>query len=140
MAGKLTGLGAAITVDNSAGTPEVISNDLTNFSFSTPMAVQDVTGVDKFAHERLLLLADGSATFAGVFDVDANKSNAVFNDIASTRVTRTVKIQPTSASVPYLSMEMLLTDYAITRSNSGELTFSVPASLQDGTAPTWTLV
>lgn len=138
MAGKLTGLGAAITVDDSSASPQTISNDLTNFSFSTPMAVQDVTGVDKFAHERLLLLADGSATFAGVFDVDSGKSHLVFNDVASTRVTRTVKIQPTSASVPYLSMEMLLTDYAVTRSNSGELTFSVPASLQDGTAPTWT--
>lgn len=138
MAGKLTGLGAAVTVDDSSGTPQTISNDITNFSFSTPMAVQDVTGIDKFAYERLLLLADGSATFAGVFDVDSGKSHVVFNDVASTRVTRTVKIQPTAASVPYLSMEMLLTDYAVTRSNAGELTWSVPATLQNGTAPTWT--
>lgn len=138
MAGKLTGLGAVVTIDNSSGTPENISVDVTNFSFSTPMAVQDVTSISKFAHERLLLLADGSATFAGVFDIDANVSHAVFSDISSTRVTRTVKIQPTSASVPYLSMEMLLTDYAVTRSNTGELTWSVPAALQDGTAPTWT--
>lgn len=138
MAGKLTGLGAAITINNSSSSPETISNDLTNFSFATPMAVQDVTGVDKSAHEKLLLLADGSATFAGVFDVDANKAHSIFNDIASTRVTRTVKIQPTSASVPYLSMNMLLTDYQVTRPNTGELNWSVPATLADGTAPTWT--
>lgn len=138
MAGKLTGLGAVVTVDNSSGSAKDISTDLTNFSFSTPIATQDVTGISKYAHERLLLLADGSATFAGVFDVDSNESHTVFNDVASARATRTVKIQPTSASVPYLSMEMLLTDYAVTRSNSGELTFSVPASLADGTAPTWT--
>ena len=138
MAGKLTGLGAAVSVDNSGGSAQVISNDLTNFQFATPMAVQDVTGIDKYAVERLLLLADGSATLAGVFNVDANKSHAVFSDLSSTRVTRTVKIQPTAASVPYLSMEMLLTDYQVSRSNSGELTWSVPAALQDGTAPTWT--
>lgn len=138
MAGKLTGLGAVVTCDDSSGTPQTISNDTTNFSFSTPMAVQDVTGVDKFAHERLLLLADFSATLAGVFDVDSGKSHVVFSDVASTRVTRTLKLQPTSASVPYLSCEVLLTDYAITRANTGELTWSVPAALQDGTAPTWT--
>lgn len=138
MAGKLTGLGATVIVDDSAGSPQTISNDLTNFSFSTPMAVQDVTGVDKFAHERLLLLADYSVTMAGVADVDSNKSHVVFSSISSTRVTRTVKIQPINASVPYLSCEALLTDYALTRSNSGELTFSVPGVLADGTAPTWT--
>lgn len=140
MAGKLTGLGAVVTIDNSSGAAKDLSTDITDFSFSTPMAVQDVTGISKFAHERLLLLADASATFNGVFDVDSNESHTVFSDISSTRVTRTVKIQPTSASVPYLSMEMLLTDYAITRANTGELTFSVPAVLADGTAPTWTNV
>lgn len=138
MSGKLTGLGAAIIIDNSGGTPETISNDVTNFSFATPMAVQDVTGVDKSAHERLLLLADGSATFAGVFDVDSDKTHSIFSDVASTRVTRTTKIQPTASTVPSLSMEMLLTDYQLTRANTGELTWSVPATLADGTAPTWT--
>jgi hypothetical protein len=134
---KTTGLGSVITIDNSSGTPVAISNDVTSFSFSTPMAVQDVTGVDKSAHERLLLLADASATFDGIFNSAASQSHTVFSDVASTRVTRTVKIQPTSGSTPYLQMEMLLTDYAITRSNTGELTWSVPASLQDGTSPTW---
>jgi hypothetical protein len=134
---KTTGLGAVITIDNSSGTPVAISNDVLDFQFSTPMAVQDVTGVDKSAHERLLLLADASATFNGVFNSAASQSHSVFSDVASTRVTRTVKIQPTSGSTPYLQMEMLLTDYAINRSNTGELTWSVPAALQDGTSPTW---
>jgi hypothetical protein len=34
-------------------------------------------------------------------------------------------------------MEMLPTDYQLTRSDSGELTFSVPLSLADGAVPTW---
>ena len=37
--------------------PRTISNDVTEFSMSTPVALQDITGVDKSAHERLALLS-----------------------------------------------------------------------------------
>jgi hypothetical protein len=132
---KVTGLGATVIIDDSAGSPQTISNDVTNFQFSTPFAVQDTTGVDKFAHERLLLLADYSATFNGVFNTAS--SHVVFATIPSTRVIRTVKIQPISGATPFMTAETLLTDYALTRSNTGELTWSVPAVLADGTAPSW---
>lgn len=135
---KTTGLGATIAVDDSSGTPQTISNDVTNFQFSTPIAVQDVTGVDKFAHERLLLLADFSVTLNGVFNSAANFSHDVFKTVASSRVTRTVTLKPTSGSTPALANECLLTDYNITRSNTGELTWTVPGALADGTAPSWT--
>lgn len=134
---KTTGLGATVIIDDTVPTPRTISNDVTNFQFSTPYGVQDTTGVDKFAHERLLLLADYSATFNGVFNTATNMSHDVFKTIPSSRVNRTVKIQPISGSTPFLSCVTLLTDYALTRSNTGELTWSVPAVLADGTAPTW---
>jgi hypothetical protein len=35
-----------------------IKNDITNWQMATPRGVQDITGVDKSANERLLLLAD----------------------------------------------------------------------------------
>jgi hypothetical protein len=88
--------------------------------------------------ERLLLLADFSVTLNGVFNVTADKSHDVLSSVSSTSVTRTVKIQPIAASVPYLSCETLFTDYQITRSDSGELTWQAPGALQDGTVPTWT--
>ncbi|SRR6266581_2564613 len=135
---KTTGLGAAVTVDDSTPTPRVISNDITNFQFSTPYAVQDITGVDKFAHERLLLLIDYSVTLNGVFNSStANQSHDVFKTIPSTRVNRNVKIQPIAGSTPFLSCSTLLTDYALTRTNTGELTWSVPGVLADGTTPVW---
>jgi hypothetical protein len=34
-------------------------------------------------------------------------------------------------------MEMLFTDFQYTRAASGELTFSAPGVLADGTVPTW---
>ncbi len=113
----------------------MISNDVTNFQFSTPRGVQDTTGVDKLAHERLLLLADYSSTLAGVFNNAG--AHLVFRTVSSTSVNRNLKIQPIAGSTPYLSCSVLLTDYQLTRANTGELTYSVPAVLADGTVPTW---
>lgn len=133
---KVSGLGATVTCDDASSSPTVISNDVTNFSFSTPRGVQDTTGVDKSAHERLLLLSDYSATLAGVYN--ATGAHLVFKTIpASPAVARNLKIQPIADSTPYLSCLVLLTDYALTRANTGELTYSVPAVLSDGTVPTW---
>jgi hypothetical protein len=124
-----------VTCDDASSSPTVISNDVTNFAFSTPRGVQDTTGVDKSAHERLLLLADYSATINGVFN--ATGAHLVFKTISSTSVSRNLKIQPIAGAAPYLSCLVLLTDYTVTRANAGELTYAVPAALADGSIPTW---
>lgn len=135
---KTSGLGGAVIVDDSSGTPNTISDDNTNWQFATPRAVQDVTGVNKSANERILLLADFSVTLNGVFDPASGLAHETFSDIPSTSAVRTVKIQPTSSATPSLSNECILTDYQVTRSNTGELTWQVPGSLADGTPPAWT--
>jgi len=43
---KTSGLGGVVSVADSGGTARTISNDVTNWSLSTPRGVQDVTGVD----------------------------------------------------------------------------------------------
>jgi hypothetical protein len=123
-----------LSVDDSAGTARAIKNDITNWQMSTPRGVQEITGVDKSAVERLLLLADGSVTLNGVFNPSANQSHDVFKTVPSTSVLRTVTQTVNGVT---LAMEMLPTDYQLTRSDSGELTFSVPLSLADGAVPTW---
>lgn len=130
---KISGLGwTTLSVDTSAPSLTDIKNDVTNFQFSTPRAVQDVTGVDKSAMERILLLADFSITLNGVFN--ASSSHTVFKDVSSTDVTRTTSLAIASQT---LSVECLYTDYALNRSDSGELTWSAPGVLQNGTAPAW---
>jgi hypothetical protein len=130
---KESGLGwTTLSVDTSAPALTDIRNDVTNFEFSTPRAVQEITGVDKFAMERLLLLADFSITLNGVFN-DA-LSHTVFKDVGSTSVTRTISLEVSGQT---LSNECLLTDYALTRGDDGALTWQVPGVLQSGTAPTW---
>jgi hypothetical protein len=132
---KQSGLGwTTASVDDASGTPQAIKNDFTNFQFATPRAVQDVTGVDKSAIERILLLADFSITLNGVFNPASNMSHDVFKTVSSTSVARTVTMTIASKT---LANECLFTDYPLTRSDGGEFTFAVPGVLADGTVPTW---
>jgi hypothetical protein len=122
------------SVDDSSGTPRDIRNDITNFSLATPRGVQDVTGLDKSAPERLLLLADASVTLNGVFNPSANASHSVFKTVPSTSVLRTVS---TAIASQTLAMEMLFSDYNLTRGNDGAFTWTAPGVLADGTVPAW---
>lgn len=132
---KESGLGwTTLTVDDSTPAAQVIKNDVTNFEFATPRAVQDITGVDKLAMERLLLLADFSITLNGVFNPAATFSHSVFKTVPSTSVLRTVTLTISSQT---LANECLFTDYALTRAAGGELTWQAPGVLADGTVPTW---
>lgn len=134
---KTTGLGATISVADSGAVARTISNDITNFQFATPRGVQDVTGVDKSAHERLLLLADFTVQFNGVFNSAANNSHDVFKTVPSTSVARATVIQPTSGGTPSLTCNVLYSDYQVVRTNTGELTWQAPGNLSDGAVPTW---
>jgi hypothetical protein len=101
---------------------------------STPRGVQDITGVDKSANERLLLLADCSVTLNGVHNPASNRQHDVFKTVSSTSVARTVTQTVNGVT---LAPEILFSDYQLTRSDSGELTWSAPGALADGTVPTW---
>lgn len=135
---KTSGLGATVIVDDAASAAQTITNDVNDFQFATPRAVEDITGVDKYAMEKLLLLADYTVTMKGTFNTATNMSHAVFKTIPlSSSPNRNVKIEPTSGGTPYLSCLAALTDYSISRANSGALTWQVPGTLADGTVPTW---
>lgn len=132
---KESGLGwTTLSVDDAAGLPNDIKNDVTNFEFATPRGVQEVTGVDKLAFERILLLADFSITLNGVFNDEAAKSHATLKTVASNSANRTVSL---AVSGQTLANECLFTDYALTRSESGELTWEAPAVLANGVVPAW---
>lgn len=132
---KVSGITTSVAVDDSGGTPRTISNDITSLSMGTPRGVQDITGLDKSAMERLLLLADGTVTLTGVFNTATNMSHDVFKTVPSTSVQRTVTVTYPGAVV--LAMEMLFADYATTRAQSGELTWTVTGQLANGAVPTW---
>lgn len=130
---KVSGKGwSTLSVDDSGGTPVAIKNDVTEFDFATPRGVQDVTGVDKSAIERLLLLSDFSINLKGVFNTAT--SHTVFKTVSSSDTARTVSLAIASQT---LANECVFTDYALTRASGGEFTWSAPGVLSDGTTPTW---
>jgi hypothetical protein len=136
---KTTGLGAQIIVgDAAADEANTITNDVNEFNFSTPRGIQDTTGVDKSAHERLLLLADYSVSMKGVLNTADDMSHDVFSTVPSTSAVRSCSIAPTSNNAtPILVVNVYFSDYAITRSNTGELVWDVKGDLADGAVPTW---
>lgn len=130
---KETGLAwTTCSVDDDGGTPRDIRNDFTNLEFATPYNVQEVTGIDKSAMERLLLLADFSGTLNSVFNPAANRVHAVMS--GDLRVARTLSLAVSSQT---LANEVLFTDYALTRAAGGEFTATHPFVLSDGTVPNW---
>ena len=135
---KTSGLGALVSVADAGGTARVISNDVNDFTLNTPRAVDDITGVDKSAHERLLLLADVSVSLKMTFNSAANMSHAVFSTVPSTSVIRAVSIAPTSDNVtPILNFNALFSTYDLTRAADGKLTTQAKGDLADGALPTW---
>lgn len=137
---KTSGLGlTALLVDDSSGTARDIRNDVGDFQFATPRAVQDVTGVDKSAMERLLLLADFSITLNGFFnDTATTGAHSVLKTVPSTSVLRAVTITITgTVGANSLVNECMISDYALTRGSDGALTWTAPAVLANGAVPTW---
>ena len=131
---KEGGFPFTVSVDDSVPTLRDISNDVTNFQFATPRGVQDVTGVDKSALERLLLLADFSVTLNGVFNDATNFSHSVFKTVPSSSIQRTVTLAVSGQS---LSNECVFSDYSITRAQDGSLVWTAPGVLANGAVPTW---
>ena len=131
---KESGLGMTVAIDDSGGSARTISNDITNLDFATPREEQDITGLDKSARERLLLLADFTVSVSGVFDDASNMAHDVFKTVPSSSVARTTTL---TISGQVLAGELFYTDYALSRGSDGSLTFSAPGSRAGGVVPTW---
>lgn len=135
---KTSGLGAKITVADAGTTVRTISNDITDFTLATPIAMQDTTGIDKSAHERLALLVDLTCQLKGVFNSAANMSHAVLSTATTSPTVRACAVFPTSnGSTPTLPFNALIGSYDLSRSTSGDLTWQSNLSLADGSVPTW---
>lgn len=135
---KTSGLGAKITLADSGGTARTISDDITDFAIKTPVALQDITGVDESAHARLALLVDLTCQLTGVFNTAANMSHAVLSTATTSPNVRALAVFPTiNGSTPTLPANVLIGNYDITRANDGKLTWTSTLSLADGSVPTW---
>jgi len=127
MAGKLSALTTTVTVASNN-----ISNDVLSFSFDTPYGVQEITGLDKSAVERLLLRADctGSLTFA--FNVDASRSHATLKTPGSKSFVINF------GGVATATFTAITGNYALSVGADGAITGAASWQLSSGTAVAWT--
>ena len=133
---KESGLGwTTFSLDDGGGSLQAIVNDVVSCEFDLPVELQEITGLDKSAYERLQLLRDFTFSF-----------ESIFNDTATTGVWSVVKTIGTAIASRTLTMvvsgntltnEVLLSSSAYSRSDSGEFTIAVEGSLANGTLPAW---
>lgn len=129
---KESGIGLTLSIDDSAGAAKAITNDVSAVQFGTPQNLQDVTGLDKSAMERIALLSDATVSVTiPAFNDAADLSFQVFKTRTGVR---TVAI---AISGQTLSMEMLISDVQWSRNADGSLGATATLELQSGTVPTW---
>ena len=134
---KETGIGwTECSVDHSDTTVEALINDVTNLDLSMTNGVQDVTGLDSSAIERLLLLADFSIDLSMVFnDAAANSEFSVFKDVnVIATALRTVTLE---ISGQILENECVFPTVSRARAADGSFVVSANGQLGDGTLPAW---
>lgn len=135
---KESGIGMTVTVDDSSGSAQAITTNVTNLQITMAHAQQDVTAVGSGGMERLLLLADLQIVFNGVFDDAANLSHAVFKNYhtnTGSELGRTVAIVHSGQTLS--EPALLLTNYDLTRAQDGSFVWTSTGMLADGTVPAW---
>ena len=123
---KVSGLTTSVTIASND-----ISNDVLSINVDTPYGVQEITGLDKSAVERLMLRADCSGSMNGVFNTTASKSHATLKTPGS----KTFVIGYPGATLTFTAVT---TNYAVTMAEDGSLVWSVNFALSSGTAAAWT--
>ena len=134
---KKSGLGMTLTVDDSTGSGVAITNDVGSVSWTMPSGVQDVTGLDKSGHERLLLLADFTITINGFFNDASSHIWAVFKNYRTLAASQTGRTTAIAISGQNLNNEVLYDDFPFTRGADGSFTCAPKGALSDGTVPAY---
>ena len=132
---KASGLGMTVTIDNESGAGQNVSNDITDLSFNTTRGVQDSTGLDKSAMERLLLLSDFQMTATFVWNAVANPSTFGLLSTYTDNDTRTVVIVVGGKT---LTAECVMSDIDWARPQDGSFGATATFQLANGTAAAWT--
>lgn len=121
-------------IDDAGGTARNLASRITQASFSTSVAQQDITTINLSAMARLPLLADCQDQLTVLFDDDTNNSFDVLKTVGPTSGPRTVT---RTHSGQTLATESNLSSVNWSATQAGELTASATLVLQSGAVPTW---
>jgi hypothetical protein len=101
-----------------------------------PVALQDVTGLDKSAHERLALLQDTKLTAKGFHNNAANRIHPVISTGQTTA--RQTVITFTGGAGATMTFTGLISSYKLTRAANGSLVPDFVQELSNGSVGAWT--
>ena len=134
---KETGVGwTTCSVDSSGDALQALINDVTALDLSMTHGAQDVTGLNRYATERLLMLDDYSLDLTMVFNDAAAASE--FSVFKNTNVIATAKRSTTLViSAQTLSNEVMFPTVSRARAADGSFIVSANGQLADGATPAW---
>ncbi len=119
---KTNGLGSTLLVGGAE-----IGNDVGSVPrISCPKGVQDVTGLDKEARERVLSLRDGMIDFAPHWNPASGGAHEALSGLPTADVQVSYLNRRTTRGAPSACLVGKQTDYQATRSAAGELTWATP--------------
>lgn len=128
---KLSGIGQALYVGG-----RDVSGDIGSIgSISSSRAVQDVTGIDKYAMERLSLLADGELSFSAFLNAATDQAHDAFKALPDAD-TQMMYFMSTTLGAPVGALQAKRIDYAPTRGNDGSITIAING-MSNGDAIEW---
>lgn len=127
---KQSGLGDNLIIDGFNVSGDVGSID----TIEGARAVQELTGLDKYAKERGLLVSDSKMEFTAYFNPPG--SHQQFSALPQGDRLATY-CRGTGLGFPAVTLTAKQTDYQGTRGDDGSLTFKVPLVGADGEPMTW---
>ena len=121
MAGKTSGLGAALWVGGFD-----VSGDIGSISkIASPIAQLDVTGIDKYAHERLNGVRDGQLEYQAWFNPGTLGTHALFSALPTADVIEMCSPTPPVLGAPIANLVAKQINYDPSRAADGALSYAI---------------
>lgn len=119
---------SAFSVDDSAGTPRDLKDNIRTVEVTNSQNLQDVTPVDAAWVRRLGLIKDMTMSVTSNVDPATGKSVDVFMSNSDNPRTVTFTVQGVTVTA-----EMLLGEWTFSRGDDAGLSLSISMSLESGT-------
>jgi len=128
-----------LTLDNSAGSPQVLSGDITNVEMPYTLDSFEVSGFGDAVKSYVTGLADANVSITGKVNTAANRSHAVFTSLLGGTAGYTLLIQPigTATGLPKFFGEVFVSAYNVTADIGGALVFKADVKPADSTGMAW---
>lgn len=135
---KQSGLGlSGVTVEDASNVAQDLTNDILDVTIDTPMGTFDVTGLDKFAFERLAMLQDAKVSYTFAWNPAAGGSVPVFTGDRTVPRQCVIPLPNGGGSGATATFTGLITSVSIPRPQSGQLTGKATVEMSNGTPLAW---